>query len=600
MQFNKQQQDAIDFKEGACAVIAGAGSGKSTVLVNRINNLREDGVNEKDIIATSFTRNSANDLKSKLNKLGIKGVTTGTFHSICNKILMIEGIDTSKKLKEYEIENIFKKANNNEKVDWKDIIAFISYQKNYMITYDGEFVYKDSKYSEIELRKFFKTYEIEKKKLKAYDWDDVLLEGYKALLNNPSKHICKYILVDEHQDSNLIQNKLIRLLCPSNNVFCVFDYRQAIYTFRGGNPEYCMNFNKEYTNARVINLDINYRSSSNIVKNANNFIKRYYGTYEHYSDSIPSTKVETRTEIISSYDTIEESESVINKIKEYKKNGVKANDIAILYRLNSQTDCVQNELQKNRIDYFIDSEGGFFKRKEIDMVMCVLRLIHNPSDNIAYETLHRHRITPFKFLKKEVIENIVKTSAKMNISFLDASEVVRTEKSWQSGNLKDFSNSISKLSRQHKQGVSLEKLVDNVLNLLQITEFIKLNYSNDEDISDRLNSIENFKKFMRNNTLETFIQYVYEKNKFQKDNNEDKVQLMTIHKAKGLEFKIVFIIGVEDGKFPHKKADIEDEARLFYVAITRPKEDLYISQISEENRFVEEYINEVSNENKAS
>ena len=594
MQFNKQQLDAINFKEGACAVIAGAGSGKSTVLVNRINELVKSGVNEDDIIATSFTRNSANDLKKKLNKLGIKNVTTGTFHSICGKILLQEGIDTSRKLKDYEVENIFKKVNGNEKVDWKDIISFISYQKNYMIDYNGEFMYKSSNYAEDYLREFFKEYEEEKSRLYAYDWDDVLLKGYEVLINNPNKYSYKYILVDEHQDSNLIQNKIIKLLCPTGNVFCVFDYRQAIYTFRGGNPEYCMNFTKEYTNAKVINLDVNYRSSRNIVGNANNFIKRYYGEYEHYSDSISNSNDETNIEIISNVDNINESENVVNKINEYLENGVKPKDIAILYRLNSQTDFIQNELKRSKIDYHIDSEGGFFKRKEIEIIMCVLRLINNPSDNIAYETLHKQRIIPFKFLKREVLDNIIKTSANINIPFLDASEVVKTEKPWQLNNLKDFSNSISKLSRQHKQGTSLDKLVDNVLNLLQMNDFININYSNEDEINERLASIDNFKKFLRNNTLETFLQYVYEKNKYQKDSDENKIRLMTIHKSKGLEFKVVFIVGVEDGKFPHNKSELEDEARLFYVAITRAKEDLFISQISSENRFVEEYINKVS------
>ena len=192
------------------------------------------------------------------------------------------------------------------------------------------------------------------------------------------------------------------------------------------------------------------------------------------------------------------------------------------------------------------------------------------------------------------MDNIIKTSANINIPFLDASEVVKTEKPWQLNNLKDFSNSISKLSRQHKQGTSLDKLVDNVLNLLQMNDFININYSNEDEINERLASIDNFKKFLRNNTLETFLQYVYEKNKYQKDSDENKIRLMTIHKSKGLEFKVVFIVGVEDGKFPHNKSELEDEARLFYVAITRAKEDLFISQISSENRFVEEYINKVS------
>ena len=593
MQFNKQQLDAIKHKDGACGVIAGAGSGKSTVLVNRIKELTSKGINPNRIMAITFTRNSANDLKSKLNKLKITNVKVGTFHSICGQILQNHGLFTTRRPQEYEIANLFKSKNNNEKIDYKDIMSFISYQKNYMISCDDEFIYKNSQYSEDILRYFYKEYENYKIKYNMLDFDDLLLNTYKLLKNNNNNDndTCDYILVDEHQDSNLVQNELIDLLCPTGNIFCVFDYRQAIYTFRGGNPEYCMDFKNKYPDAKIINLDINYRSYYNIVSSANDFMENYYGNYQYYSPSIADSNKSSDTILYTSFDKKDESIKIVDEINTLIKKGIKPNEIAVLFRLNSQIDYIENELKKRNIEYNIESNRSFFKRKEISVILNTLRLIQNPKDNIAYEELFKSRVCPFTYIRNTVLEEIKLTSSKFNIPFISASELVNSNRFRDNKSLKSFSSFIDKLTRHYNSTKSLTKLIDNILNGLKIYEYIENNSINEEEIRDRTEGLNSFKKFIKTNTLESFLKYVYGKNKIQPNDDKNKIQLMTIHKSKGLEFNHTFIIGVEDGKFPNNKTEIIDEARLFYVAITRARNNLYLSQINDDNLFINQYFN---------
>lgn len=592
MKFNEQQLEAINHVDGACAVIAGAGSGKSTVLVNRIKNMVEKGVREKSILATTFTKNSSIDLKNKLNKLGINDVTVGTFHSVCGRILYSLGYNVRVEIKPYEIENLFKKALVVDKVDADDIKSYISYQKNYMRGCDDEFIFKDSEYDELSLRLCYKEYEEYKRSKKIMDYDDYLLECYKVLKNDNTLFSYEYILVDEHQDSNLVQNELIKLLCPSGNVFCVFDYRQAIYTFRGGNPEYCMNFKDDYPNAKIINLDYNYRSTNTIVSKANRFIKEYYGSYEFYSPSIASNKKSSNVKTLYMSSKEDEARFVCNEVKKLLNKGIYGKDIAILYRNNNQSINVENEFKLNNIEYDIKDNGSFFKIKEIEIILCMLRLIDNPSDDLAYEKLAYARVGSFKYLRNTTLDTVKKLAASKNMNLIDASEVVRLGDVNQKRNLKLFSNCISALTRQNRQGVGLERIVDNIITLLDLDKYINEKYPTETIINERLSYLESLKKFIRSNTVDSFLRYVYCKNTIQsKKMNSNKIQMMTIHGSKGLEFKYVFVIGNEDGKFPSSKATEIDEARLFYVAITRAIKDMYITELGCGSKFVDIYNN---------
>ncbi len=588
IKFNKEQLEAINHKEGACAVIAGAGSGKSTVLVNRIKKLVKSGVREELITAITFTDNSSRDLKEKLSKLDLNNVVVGTFHSICRRILLGEGISTNKMVKPYEIENEFKKIVDKPKMN--DIMSFISYQKNYGIGVNGDFKNKKSNYSEEELRLFYKIYEDFKERNDVKDFDDWLLMARNILRKKPkeNEYVCDYILVDEHQDSNLIQNELIDLLCPIGNIFCVFDYRQAIYTFRGGNPEYCMNFSKKYKNAKVINLDINYRSSKSIVEGANRFIESYYGNFEFYSKSKSNSNDEGKVKVVNYNDKSEEAKCIVEMIKKDIEKGIKPSDIAVLYRMNQNSFDIEAELKKNNISYQTSAKNSFFKRREINILVCMLRLIDNPDDNGAFEEIFKSRCYPFTYISNRVYENIVDLASRKNISLFEASEVSKTKSFWERKNLDEFRKIILSLVLQNKRRTPLMYIVNNIISLIKLESFIEEKYDGDE-LEERIESLNSFKKFIRDNTVGSLLRFVYSNNKNDRKGCEKDVQLMTIHKSKGLEFKKTYVVGIQDSKFPHSSSPEIDEARLFYVAITRAKEELVLSQIYEENKFIEEY-----------
>src|SRR5699024_5005488 len=363
---NKEQLEAIQKNKGAYSIIASAGSGKSFVLLSRIDNLiKKYNVAQRNILAISFTRNTAEELQSKLTNMGHPFVNVGTFHSICGKILREEGIDInpSNMIQEWQIDNCFKQI--DKKADVKDIMGFIGYQKSHKRGVNDEFINKASQYSEQELREYYKAYEKLKKKLNRYDFDDYLLLCLEVVKKNPGKHTFEYILVDEYQDSNGIQNELLKHWCISGNLFTCGDFRQNIYGFNGSSNDYIMNMNKYWNNAETLNVYINYRSPQNIVEHANNFIKRYYKDYEHYKDAASNIQEDGHIQVDSRMYHDVEAVEVVDEIEKLISNGTKLNDIAVLYRNNAHADFVENELKRRKIDYDIANDSSFFKRREI-------------------------------------------------------------------------------------------------------------------------------------------------------------------------------------------------------------------------------------------
>ncbi len=593
LKFNEKQLQAINHYEKPCAVISSAGSGKSTVLLHRVKNLIEKyNVPEREILVITFTRNTGNELKDKLFKMGYSDVNVGTFHSVCRRILFNGGYDVSdtKMIKEWEVENLFKGIDKD--VDIKDVSSFISYQKNYNKTYNDEFVHKDSAYSEEDLRMYFKAYEDYKKDKGLYDFDDFLIECYKILKDNPKKYSYDFLLVDEHQDSNLLQNMLIKEWVRDNNIFCLFDYRQCIYKFRGSNPEYSMNFDKDWKDATIINMEVNYRSARNIVENSNNFIKKYYGDYEHYKDAVAYDKDNGFIDINTYYSNEEESIGVVDEIERLINiEKVEPNEIAVLYRANSQSSYIENELIKRGIEYEITNDSSFFKRKEINGIMAYLRLINNPHDDNAFETIFKLRNYPIAFFSNSLLSNAKKFAGLNNLSLYEAFITMNYPNQWQTNNVNEFHKNVSRLRMQNDKNIGLIELINNIIKVFKLEDYIHDKYSNEEEINERLESLDTLKSFVKNNTIDSFINYVYSSNNKNKRNKGKCVKLMSIHASKGLEFDNVFLIGVEDGKFPHEKSEVLEEARLFYVAVTRAKKNLYISEIGSGNRFIDEYLN---------
>lgn len=593
IKLNEQQQQAVDKIDGAVSVLANPGSGKSLVLLDRIEKMvREHKIQEREILAITFTRDVANHMIKQLADKNLHFVNVGTFHSICGQILREEGIsiNPSNMIQEWQIDNCFKEI--DKKADVKDIVSWISYQKNYMIGVDDKFVEKSSAYSNDELRVFYRAYEDMKKRYSKYDFDDYLLLCYNMLKKNPSKHTYGYILVDEHQDSNTVQNKLLELWVENNNIFAVSDPKQAIYSFRGGTTEYSMNFDRYWSNAKTITIDTNYRSAKNIIERSNNFIKKYYGEFEHYADSIPFKQENGHIQVDSRINREVEAVEVVDEIEKLIGKGTELKDITVLYRNNKHADFVENELKRREIEYDIANDSSFFKRREIAGILSFLRLIQDTEDNNAFEGAFRLRTHPLKYFSNQIFNNIQEHANMEGISLYDTMQEIEYPQTWHMSNVVAFRRSVNRLQDMFEDGESVITLINEIIKLFKIRELVKEKYSHIPEREERMNSLEVLKSFVKGNNLEQFITYVYS-NTEKKKKKENAVQLMTIHRSKGLEFDNVFLIGVEDGEFPSQRDgamnDIVEEARLFYVATTRSKKNLWISEIGKGNRFVVEY-----------
>lgn len=591
MNFNNEQLELINHKEGACVVFAGAGSGKSASSVNRVKTLIDSGVPQSEILITTFSNKSGQDLKKKISELNIKDVTVGTFHSVCGRILNKKGIDTSNKIKQYEIDTIFRRIDKKLKIkDIKAISGCIGFQKNNMIGVNDTYEMRDSELSEDYIRDFYKAYEDYKRKNKCYDWDDVLLLTYKELKKGNLFDTYEYVIVDEANDLNKVQHELVKLLCPSGNIMYVGDEKQAIYGFRGSKPELMLNFKNEFPDTKIINLYYNYRSTKNIVECANGFIEPYCDK-RYYVPSKAFNENNGEINIITNYDKEEEAIKIANLIDDKLKNGVAPNDICVLYRNNQNSYELEIELKEKGISYFVNSdEGSFFDKNEIQGIMAILRLIKNPKDDMACDIILSKRFSPLNYLSNNVKNDIVDLSARKNISMFDACDLVRTEKQFQRDSLDKFRDNIESLIVQYNNGTNLMTIINNIIRLFKIEDYIEDKYD-EVGIEERLASLDSLKSFVKSNTLDSFLNFVYNSNKSKKKCGINDIQLMTCHKSKGLEFKEVFLIGVEDGKFPSFRAyDIREESRLFYVAVTRSKENLTISQIGD-SEFVSQYRN---------
>lgn len=587
IKFNEQQITAVNHVDGPVMVVAGAGSGKSTVLVHRIDNLIMNGVDQEDICAITFTKNSADDLKRKLNNLGILDVEVGTFHSVLSKMLVKNGINVFKTVPQFEIKKAFNEVNFNTDMD--DVLSFISYQKSYLKGYNDRFVAKESKYDDIELSRYYEIYEKLKKDKNAYDFDDWLIEALKILKVKPEDFKCKYLLVDEHQDNNLVQNLLIKEMCPSENIMVIGDYRQSIYSFRGAEPRYFMNFKEDYPDAKVIHLDNNYRSCCNIIDKSNQFIKNYFGGYEHYSDSVPTVK-ERAVINFEVYETREdEADEVANEISTMiKVDKVKPRDIAVLYRLNNMTADLEVALTKRGIPYHIENDSNFFKSRQLVPLVSCLRLIDDNGDDEAFLNIMNTRCYPFTYIPKRVTSEIEMYAFENGCDYIEASTMIPLP-TRQSQAFTTFRNMIASLREKYRnEEMTTRQVIDRMIFTLKLNEFIEETWHGDE-IERRKGSLQSFKKFSESNTIKSFLKFISSNNKTSKTKDENAVQLMTIHRSKGLEWDNVFLIGLEEKKFPSSKAPLEEEARLFYVATTRPKKFLHICQIGEDNIFGKQY-----------
>ena len=585
---NKQQKEAVTHIDGPMLVLAGAGSGKTKVLTSRIAYLIENGVNPRNILAITFTNKAAKEMKDRVvNLIGSSAnyIQISTFHSLGLKMIKenysVLGYDKNFTILDSDdtltvVKKIIKEMNLNPQFyNAKAIRNKISSAKNELMSV--------SEFSHVEFDKdivrIFEKYNSILKTNNSVDFDDLLVLPIQ-LLNNSEvldryQELYKYILIDEYQDTNEAQYKFTKKLANKyKNIFVVGDNDQAIYAFRGANFKNILNFEKDYPNCKTILLEENYRSTKMILNAANSVIKN---NKERKDKNLWSNNPEgNKIKYIQADSDKEEGSYISSKIKELNNNGVNYEDIAILYRTNAQSRLIEEEMLKNNIPYRVIGSFYFYNRKEIKDLLCYLRLINNPHDDIS---LTRVINVPKRGIGTKTMENLDAKSNELGISLFDAIS---------DGKELVFKNLILKM-KEECENLSLTEMVDLVLNESGMKQELVNEKTLESEI--RLENLEEFKSITKNYeeefgviSLSDFlneISLVSDMSEHQESKN--KVSLMTVHAVKGLEFDYVFVTGMEEGIFPHynaindgSRSAIEEERRLCYVAITRAKKDLWL------------------------
>lgn len=584
---NELQRKAVEHMDGPCLVIAGAGSGKTKVLTTRIAHLIEEGVSSYHILAITFTNKAAKEMKERLGKIVEENYAfVGTFHSFGMRIIR-ENVDLLGMNKNFtildsdDVSSLIKKILKEKGYDPKEISpAFvrkkISFIKNEMLS-DAEV----EKYFKGDMEQIaFDVYKEYQRKLKAnnsVDFDDLLklpvelFERHKEVLNFYQDKY-RYILIDEYQDTNEVQYKLVKLLSMKyQNLFVVGDPDQSIYQFRGANYKNILNFESDYQNCKVIPLVDNYRSTKMILDAANSVIKNNKERKEkdlrsHHGDGV-------KVKYLRGYDEKHEIQLVISEIKKLLEQGYSKKDIAVFYRTNAQARAVEEQFLKSNIAYQVIGSYYFYARKEIKDLICYLRLLLNSNDDIS---LRRVINVPKRGIGNSSIAKLEENAMVRNVSMFDAIE---------SGKELAFKNLILELKKD-MESMSLTELVEDVLVKSGMKAELEADSSLEAEL--RLDNLEEFKSItatFEENTGSVDLGDFLEDISLIADISEhkadgDSVTLMTLHSAKGLEFPIVFITGMEEGIFPHQNSidegNIEEERRLCYVGITRAKERLYL------------------------
>ena len=603
---NERQKEAVLATEGPVLVLAGAGSGKTTVLVNRIAYMiSEKHIRPWNILAITFTNKAAREMKDRIERLlgdTAKDMWIGTFHSVCVRVLRscIDLLGYSRDFVIYDTadtKTVMKECLRELDIDEKsfpvrNVLSIISNAKNdLMDAATFENVYK-SDYRMSIIAKIYYRYQTKLRKNNAVDFDDIILNTVKILSENPdvlSKYQDKfqYILVDEYQDTNNSQYLLINLLAQANRNLCVVgDDDQSIYKFRGANIGNILNFEDDYSDVQKITLDQNYRSTQNILDAANSVISNNKGRMGKslWTSNGDGNKVFVYTGT-NEYD---EARYIARQIKKHFDEQGSFSDCAILYRTNAQSRVIEEMLMRESVPYKVLSGLRLYDRKEIKDIIAYLRVVYNPNDDVSLARIinePKRKIGNATLEKARNIAREKETSLYDVISHADDYPEFKTAIK----KLLGFSEIIQSLIKL-KDTVTIEDLTGRILNDTGYMPALVM-----EDTTESKTRIENLGEFISvitefekneetGNTLGEFLENISLVSDIDGyDENEDSAVLMTIHSAKGLEFPIVFLSGLEEGLFPGMRSmesddDIEEERRLCYVAITRAKEQLYITK----------------------
>ena len=600
---NKEQREAVTHINGPCLVVAGAGSGKTKVLTTRMAYLIDQGISSSNILAITFTNKAAKEMKERIHALvGDIYSFVGTFHSFGLRVIKenYEECGLSKNftiIDSEDVNTIIKKILKDLDLDPKQyspnyIRSRISFIKNEMLN-DAEInKFMTSEPEKIAV-KVYHEYNKVLKRNNAVDFDDLLKIPVELFINN--KYLLekyqdryKYILIDEYQDTNEVQYKLVRLLSEKyRNIFVVGDQNQAIYGFRQANYKNILNFESDYKDAKVITLNQNYRSTSTILNAANSVIKnnierKEVNLFSELGDGV-------KLKYLRSNDGISEVNMVLDEVSKLLDEGYDLKDIAIFYRTNAASRLFEEGCIKKNILYKVVGSFYFYKRKEIKDLISYLRLISNHNDDIS---LKRVINEPKRGIGLKTIENIEKFADIEGISMFDAIS---------DGKELAFKNLILELKKE-SENLSLTELIDLILE----KSGIKSNLEQEDNLENNLR-LENLMEFRsitesyQNETGSVNLEDFLDEISLIADITEHKdlsnaLTLMTLHSAKGLEFKVVFLVGMEEGLMPHQNSfneenGIEEERRLCYVGITRAKERLYLTNAKRRMLYGREMTN---------
>ncbi len=640
-ELNDDQKKAVLHKNGPLIVIAGAGSGKTRVLTYRIVHLINEGIDPFNILALTFTNKAAKEMKKRISQsVGVsiaKNIWMGTFHSVFARILRTEAsyigypanftiYDTQDS--ERLVSNIIKELKlNKDNYKAKQIRNRISSLKNNFISPEKyysvpDLVEQDKISKREEFVTIYKRYNDRCFKSSAMDFDDLLLKTNELLNKFPeilSKYQDKfrYIMVDEYQDTNYSQYLIIKSLSDRYENLCVVgDDSQSIYSFRGANIDNILNFKKHYPNCSTYKLEQNYRSSNNIVQCANSLIKKNkfkldktIWTSNEDGDKILVNKSQTDSD---------EGRFIASSIFQEKNNEYLDNSsFAVLYRTNAQSRSIEDALRKINIEYQVFGGLSFYQRKEIKDVLAYLRLTQNQNDE---ESFRRIINFPTRGIGQTTIDKLTLISEKENLSLFDSISKIKNY------DIKINSSTIDKLVNFQNLILSLKVFSNNNNALDTATHILNksfiINYYKDEGSLESFNRIENIEELINgindfmlgqnelyesDKSLSKYLEDVALYSETDKNIESNKVSLMTIHMAKGLEFPVVYVVGLEENLFPSimsidSREEIEEERRLFYVAMTRAEKKLILSYCnqrfkwgniveSEPSRFLSEIDN---------
>ncbi len=610
---NERQIEAVKTTEGPLLVLAGAGSGKTTVLVNRIAYIIDKNrVAPYNILAITFTNKAANEMKERITAIlgGLAGgMWIGTFHSICVKILrscidllgygrdftIYDSADTRTLMKE-----CIKDMDLDEKnFPVRNVLSVISSAKNDMMEAREFEKHYEGDYRMSVIAELYKRYQTRLREANAVDFDDLILLTVKILSKNPDvlmkyQSRFEYVLVDEYQDTNNTQYMLVKLLSEGCGNLCVVgDDDQSIYKFRGANVGNILSFTKDYPNAKVIRLEQNYRSTQNILNAANAVISNNSGRMgkDLWTDNGNGDKIYTYT-ASNEYD---EGRFIAREIKKHYDKTGKYSDCAILYRMNAQSRVIEEMLMRGGIPYRVLAGLRFYDRKEIKDIIAYLRVIYNPADNLS---LRRIINEPKRKIGAATVEKAQRIADANNLSMF---EVISSAGEWPemagaAAKVKAFADMINALA-----DLSRELTISEFVERVMIDTGYKASIEAENSIESRTR-IDNLEEFMSvvcefegnpeyNGTLAEFLEGISLVSDIDAyDEDLDSVVMMTIHSAKGLEFPVVFLAGLEEGLFPGMRSaadedSIEEERRLCYVAITRAKERLYLTKTTSRTIF---------------